>query len=569
MSKGQDRRATAVLVVACTCIFSGCLPTGKAPVGQHVLADRSLTSVYLSPSETEGVPSHLLVTGPWQEYLSNLESYYFADLYAIPYQNLSDTANGLAGRQPMVKDFVFPFGITAFDILTDSRGRLFVTYLSEPRPGQEPIRDYNALRLDLTTGTHTFLGRTFKSAPYQNLIPSPARTRVLVFSSIVSAQLVDFDSSSWISTNSIPPSFIGEDTYYVDSEDGVWAVYRSKPDAAPEEILTSALQIGIHPVQSEGVPKLLVGYWPLESTSTNSTYALLDTQSLATTELPRETEGTYFLSISPDDRWLAFAVWSPANDSSQPSEDKIILFDWTTGQLETLDSARVGKPLSVRNAEWRPGQNEFWFSTFPDGFAIWKPGQPLTLVPATRHSYYRSPYGPYSSFTRDGLHWFSTNSQNPPTISVGRTDSPLAPLFPINPPGTQTTTHWETQDGRLLVGAWTDDVSRKDMYLVDPDTGQSRAICSNGHLWELGHTRVLALLNWELARSTGDLNLIDLNTGAQTLLAENVYAVDVDRGPSATVPSGTDRLSPGTRVAYLTRHRLNSPHDGLWVAELP
>src|SRR5512140_881649 len=51
------------LATASACLL-GCLPAGNPPVGQHVLADRTLTDVHLSPSEVPGVPSYLLVTGP-------------------------------------------------------------------------------------------------------------------------------------------------------------------------------------------------------------------------------------------------------------------------------------------------------------------------------------------------------------------------------------------------------------------------------------------------------------------------------------------------------------------------
>jgi hypothetical protein len=63
--------------------------------------------------------------------------------------------------------------------------------------------------------------------------------------------------------------------------------------------------------------------------------------------------------------------------------------------------------------------------------------------------------------------------------------------------------------------------------------------------------------------------LVDLASGEQTMLAENVYAAAVDPGKTADVPMDADRLAPGTRVAFLTRSRLESPYDGLWVATLP
>jgi hypothetical protein len=85
----------------------------------------------------------------------------------------------------------------------------------------------------------------------------------------------------------------------------------------------------------------------------------------------------------------------------------------------------------------------------------------------------------------------------------------------------------------------------------------------------LGQTRVLTILNWESTRQAGDLTLIDLDSAAQTMLAENVYAAAVDPGTTAKLPPDADRLSPGTRIGFLMRSRLESPYDGLWVATLP
>jgi hypothetical protein len=234
-----------------------------------------------------------------------------------------------------------------------------------------------------------------------------------------------------------------------------------------------------------------------------------------------------------------------------------------------LDSTRVGKAIGT-NIEWRPASAELWIPTLPDGFCIWRPDEAaLTTVQATLYAYTRAPDGKQSVFTRDGRHWFSTDNGDRPTISVGSSDDPTSARLPLNPNGTVTTSHWETDDGRILVGAWTSSEYRKDAYLVDADAGTSRALASAGYLVALGHTRALALLNWEVSRATGDLTLIDLASGEKTVLAEDVYAVDVDRGKSADVPSGTDALAPGTRVAYLTNNRLASPWDGLWVASLP
>src|SRR5581483_5033688 len=104
-----------------------------------------------------------------------------------------------------------------------------------------------------------------------------------------------------------------------------------------------------------------------------------------------------------------------------------------------------------------------------------------------------------------------------------------------------------------------------DDLLVDPATGASRLIASGGYVVAVGATRVFALLHFVAGSGTGDLTLIDLDTGRQTLVAENVAGYSLERAP--TGPG--DPLAPGLRVAYLVRNRIASPWDGVWVATFP
>jgi hypothetical protein len=261
------------------------------------------------------------------------------------------------------------------------------------------------------------------------------------------------------------------------------------------------------------------------------------------------------VSTSPDGHWLLFGT----------SQWVLVLFDWTTGAIETANASAFG----ARYCEWRPGHDELWFHTLSGGFSIWKPGSNVITVNAPTSDYTRLPEATDSVFTRDGRHWFAWNVTEGTAISVGSADDPTAPTVPANPHPTATTSHWETPDGRLLVEAWAFDPNRKDMYLVDPDTGASRVICGGCRTVALGQTRALMLLDWELSQGSGDLALVDLITLERTLLGESVYAVAVDRGKSAEVAAGTDALAPGTQVAFLVRNRLASPYDGLWVAALP
>jgi hypothetical protein len=557
---------------------------GDPPAGQHVIADRTLTGVYLSPSEQDDVPSNLLVTGPLRDFPSH--SLYLtapdyadaalSDLYEVPYLGVSSPAPGLLGWQPVVSDFLVSHrAFTGGTIPTDSLGRLVVLEFS---PG---IDSFTIGRVDPVTLFGSELGYPNTLANGQFFALSPGRTRLYIgypgagtLCDLDACQTFDFVSND-VATSSIWNSFafVSEDFYYTDQLSGSDTVSggnlnRLKPQAEPERLLSFTGTVTFQPILGDGTPQLLLS---LATNTGDAPFALLDTDTLKTSSLPADKGQAQFVSASSDGHWLAFLTTIVATDASQPSDHRLFLYDWTTGSYATVDSARVGQTLGTY-VEWRPGRAEVWFSTLPRGFGIWRPDAGLTVVRGTLDPYVpyvRRPDSKLSVFTRDGRHWFSSGGGERPTIYVGSSDDPTAPLQALNPRGTVTTSYWETDDGRLLVGAWTLDDNRNDIYLVDADAGTSRALASAGHLVALGHTRALALLNWETSRLSGDLTLVDLASGAQTVLARDVYEVAVDRGKSADVPSGSDPLAPGTRVAYLTNNRLASPWDGLWVVLLP
>jgi hypothetical protein len=86
-------------------------------------------------------------------------------------------------------------------------------------------------------------------------------------------------------------------------------------------------------------------------------------------------------------------------------------------------------------------------------------------------------------------------------------------------------------------------------------------VASAGSVTAVGAGRALAVLRFVERAGTGDLNLLDLATGAHTLLGENVSFTALD-------PVG-DPLAPGALVAFVVRNRLASPYDGIWLAVLP
>jgi hypothetical protein len=569
-------------LLACACGLAGCLPAGDPPAGRHLIKERTLSGVFLSPSEQDGVPSYVLATGPVSSLPSDpaATDVKLADVYLFSDSPQPVTIDGLVGGEPLFEGMHIPgTDPTSHTFATDFRGRLlFVKWNSTASPG--PVLPFELWRLDLNTGRGEVLASAPPDAAYlRNSDPrlglrtfrlSPARTQV--FAGYFGAGWLIGPTRVQFLLQAHTTVFVGEDFYCAgltsadESPSNLGSnVLRVAPDADAETLLSSTGQLGLVAITGDFFPQLLLS---LQADAGYAPFALLDTDSLKSTPLPTERGQASFASVSPDGRYLLFETALAPGDPVR-SDHRLFIFDWMANALEVIDSARIGKDIGAAS-EWRPGTSELWLTTLPDGFAVWKPGGGVTTYPATLCRY-AAPFGQLSSFTPDGRYWFSLspNQGGRPTISVGLADNPTLPSLPLNPAGTATDRYWPIDDGRLLVEAYASDNRRSDIYLVDPDAGTSRALGSAGKVVAAGHTRALALLNWQLSRASGQLTLIDYESGAHTLLAEDVYAVDVDRGRSAIVPPGTDALLSGTRVAFLCRNRLVSRDDGLWVTELP
>ena len=543
-----------VAIVAAT--MAGCLPAGSAPVGQHLLSDRTLSGVHFSPSETDGVASHLLVTGPAQDITEGDSAYSVtftvADLYEIPADTASGTGYRLDLARLLVEKCLVPKDAAAdWAVQTDIRGRLLVVCYGKSTG--ELV--YNGvLRMDLATGTQERLGGAYYYLSYPAFVLSPGRTRVVV--GVYETNVVELDGeSTYLHRNSTDTTFAGEDLYY---DTGLPSYYQTRdlwrllPYGQPELLdhnayphLTFATDRG---------PRLILA----RDLATETRFLLFDPETLQEAPLPSSGAPPLnpdFAPASPDGHWLVLS----ANPFTL-----VTLFNWVTSETQEIDTS------DCSGWEWRPGHDELWINMKDGTLRIWKPETGVTAMPVAPVRTAQAPSGTLSLFTSDGNYWFSLRPGGAQSaLYIGSADDPSGPAYQVTPAGAQIYSHWELADGRILAGAWTTTDYRKDYYLVDPSTGASQGFAVNGLLVALGHTRALAHVNWENGPATGDLCLIDLATGAQTLLAENVYAAAVDTGIHADVPAGTDALAPGTRIAFLVRNRMDSPYDGVWVAELP
>ena len=567
--------------MASACALAACLPAGNPPAGRHLVHDRTLSGVFLSPSEQDGVPSYLLATGPVRNLglpaplagESVTDVYGFADASPVVF------SEGLGGSAPLIENVdLATTDPTSYTFATDSLGRLLYQSFN---PATQPasVSSFGLSRFDVGLGTGQYLSfANPATAFYVNpdrrvgarpFLLSSGRTQVFAGDSGY-GELTGLASQQFL-FQADDPAFIGEDFYC----SGIVAydpnnpapgsnIIRIQAGADPEILLSSTGQLGLDPIVGDFTPQLVLA---LSTDQGSAPFGLLDTQTLVVASFPAEKGQAQFVSASSDGHFLLFRTTLTSSDPTQPPDYRFFAYDWTAETFATLDSYAIGKTLSGWY-EWRPGTHELWVTTLPGGFAVWNPERGVTMFSAPLWRINDSVRGS-SSFTPDGRHWFSTGTGVRPSLYVGSADDPGAPLLPLNPSGTEVRDFWQLPDGRLLVEAWASNYQRNDIYLVDGDAGTVRAIATAGHLVAIGQTRALALLDWQVSRSSGELTLVDYASGAHTVLAQDVYAVDVDRGTSAAVPAGTDVLAPGTRVAFLSRNRLESRDDGLWVAELP
>ena len=408
---------------------------------------------------------------------------------------------------------------------------------------------FELFRIDAATSTALDLGREASFA----VSPSGSRL-VVVDGASANATIYEADGGETLLPDVDYATFVGEDLYGLALDgpsDESQTLQRVPPGGAPQTIASPVA--GFQTVTTTDQPFAI-----LSSIDAAGNFAstLLDPVTLAETSLPGSFQGA-----SSDGRWLQ--LWTPSAETE--------LYDRTSGALQPIEVP----PYSW--VAWRPQHDECWVAAISTGGApdvqIFQVGDGETTAEVAANPMQYPAVGDIigaSSFTADGRHWFSAvyDQANRSRVFVGPADDPTAPTFPVNPPGTGSGQYWLLADGRLLVEAFVDDPTRNDIYLVDPDTGQTRTLGTGGHVVTIGPSRALVLLDWVISAGTGDLTLIDFATGATTLLAENVSTV-APQTRYDPADLSVDPLAPGAAVAFQVHDFIDSPYDGIWVATLP
>jgi hypothetical protein len=533
---------------------TSCLPRGPAPAGSKVVATRETTAFADFLPATPDRSRPMLV---WQTRSDGIG----ADLFIT-------TWSASAGPGPLrpLAERIMPRSCGSPDGCRDARGRLLVQR-AQTRDPQGQIQDLTLLWLDPVTGATEELGAFFT---YQL---SPAGGRIVGRKANL-GEIVVLDAGGQATTldGVIRFDLVGEDVFYLTAPPQTDPTQPSVPgrlsvlraDGTTVAIGKPAATYDVRTVG--GAPKLLVQRpWaaaPMASIQTNQMW-LLDPATLDEKVIPGS-ERFYDVALSPDGRRAVGADYIVSFDD--PSRT-LTFVDLQTGEMDAVTIAMSIYAPSQVPVYWRPNHDEAWIPT-SDRVVVWRPGVPRTEIQGVFLDYVSHDGSDPRFFTRDGARVFvwgldpSTMNTAFTPVYLASADDPTGPRLRLNPPGTGLSQVDDLPDGKFLIRTWTTLPERGDTQIVDPVQGTIRQVATGGLLEGMGSGRALALLHLVDRAGEGDLTLIDLASGMQTSLAQNVLAFDLSSDPIGA-------LAPGTPVGFFVRSSLPSPYDGLWVAPLP
>jgi len=515
-------------------VAAACLPRGDPPAGRQLVADRTTTLVGIVRPNGDGI-TRVLIVRP----ASDATIPYALDLFVVS----ADSAGGppverlLAASLP--GGFAVGCGAWVTECFrTDARGRLLVTTSSDANRTLTTMA-----RIDPVAGDRLELG----AVSYDLLSPNGERLVVFTGDGLAAeATLYEADDRVIPLGRATDVGFVGEVLLFVAAQQ---ELMRILPGGAPERVATGV--VGVSQQMTDG-DRLIVLFRPTADPMVNAA-SVLDVVTLEETPGP---PGALAFTLSPSGRWFYRA-------------------DFETGLFTFIDRATSLQdvvefpPYRIGSYEWRPGHDEVWFQNAQIDpaqartISIKKPGAPAVEIPGSLLAY-SDGSGRASSFTHDGVYWFSSpaTSSERPIVQVGSADDPTGDRFDLAPAGTFSFNYWPLADGRLLVPASVRSaLDRNDLYVVAPATGSSQLVGESGLVLAVGDTRLL--VSAFVSESKGDLTAIELATGRATVLApEFALGAFVER-------EGADPVAPGARVAFQFQARFSSPYDGIWLTTVP
>jgi hypothetical protein len=520
------------------CLAAGCLPAGDPPRGQHLLDGRDDLSAQFQPTGA-GNPTRLLT------FTETTHPKGYVGTFGLSVHDVGpiDPATGQARRTLLLDDVVYGGsggGCDPCGYAYDARGRLFMGRADDTAVGFQ-VRLW---RVDPATAKRDEIGLVDGSAL------SADRTRLL-FSRIFTViddpwRVRDLDDVETTVPNAVKADMLGNDVYFTSPDDKLFRLPSTALDATPELLAENVAEF--QRIDTARGSLLLLSA-RVDEPYGPTLHRLFDPAVGKAIPLPGETapQANPYLSPSLSGRYLLISgVIGRAGLS-------MTMFDRDTGasHQETLDAGVFG-------TFWRPGHEEAWLQT-DGGVLRWPVGEaPARMSGVNGVLSGVRPSG--SIFTPDGA-WFLAYGA---IASLRSADDLAAPPLPLNAQGMTFGNYWPLADGRGITEAYKTYQFHDDITLVDPTARTQRLLGSGGYVVAVGAHRALVFLSYVKSTMSGTLTLIDLDTGSRTVLGEDVHDVTIDASPSPT-----DRLAPGTHVAFLVRSRIAGPYDGLWLAELP
>jgi len=424
-------------------------------------------------------------------------------------------------------------------------------------------------RLDLGSGEQRHLGVVDGNrVAGNNLWLSPSGNRVVVGD--VSMQVTDLDGFQVSIASTMDHPFFLEDDVYVhqtamgELEPGI---ARVRTHGEVERVATNAQFPSGKDVRSlrlVGIPTAAGKRLLIERSDKQNlyqAYSLIDADTLEETPLTSLGDQAFLFSLAPSGRWLLFNHMP--RDPSAPLTLDVLDAAGESTLLPIMAAKNLGEP------KWRPDQDEVWINQEGDTIARWNPNVGARVVAGNPYPLRRKPSAVESSFTQDGRYWFSRAEKPVAPLWLRSAEMPEDPGILIAPENSWVDSYWDVPDGRLLFAVTTTSFTRANALLIDPASRITRDFSLHGQILAAGRTRFLALIEWEESRECGVLALVDLDSGKQTRLAENVTSVAVDAWTATGAATTDDPLAPGVRVAFISRNRMASSYDGAWIVALP
>jgi hypothetical protein len=543
--------------VALLMLAAGCLPRGPAPMGQHLLTTRDEAAAELLPTRP-GQPRRVAV---WQEGADGYgDDLYVAELSPTgvgPLRLLADKVDLLASSR--VCD---PQGYDC-QLSVDQRGRILLRAGTPQREESGALPPTALYRVDLATGSREDLGVV------SNFEPSPGGARLLIPTDQGGTyRVIDADGQETVVQHAFDHHLIGDSLFYLADGDTPPARDGSEPppgvlkvllpDRTATRLAEPVSHFELH-LTSNGPVVILIR--PIPGSQDSSSYVLLDPITFQETPLdslpPRRTD----LDLSPDGLRVVLAT--------RPEDAPLKRFhfiDRQTGASDSfgLDAASSYKAIPVY---WRPGRAGAWIVSQGHAWA-WRAGGALSKIDSIPAFFPMSRPDLASPFTDDGAHCLlygpagaDLGNEYIP-IFLADADAPDGPRLRLNPPGTGLKDVAVLDEDHLLVSTFTTFTERRDLQVFDTRTGVMRPVASGGVALATDSQRALAMLRVVERPWSGDLTLIDIASGAHTVLGENVTWSLLEGERAAP-------LGSGARVIFVVRGALASPYDGVWMATLP